>query len=120
MSNQITITGISATGYHGVFPDERKNGQEFIVDIKLFFDLIPAGESDDLTKTINYASVADLAVEEITGEPVSLIEALATRICKRLLKEFAILASVEVTVHKPSAPVDVKFIDIAVTIERHR
>jgi len=120
MSNQITITGISATGYHGVFPDERKNGQEFIVDIKLFFDLIPAGESDDLTKTINYASVADLAVEEITGEPVSLIDALATRICKRLLKEFAILESVEVTVHKPSAPVDVKFTDIAVTIERHR
>jgi dihydroneopterin aldolase len=120
MSNQITITGISATGYHGVFPDERKNGQEFIVDIKLFFDLIPAGESDDLTKTINYASVADLAVEEITGELVSLIEALATRICKRLLKEFAILESVEVTVHKPSAPVDVKFTDIAVTIERHR
>ncbi len=88
MSDQINITGISAIGFHGVFPEERKNGQSFVVDLKLTFDLTPAGESDDLTKTINYASVAEITVEEITGEPVALIETLATQISKRLLKIF--------------------------------
>ena len=120
MSDQIILTGISATGFHGVFSEERKNGQKFIVDLKLFFDLAPAGENDDLTKTINYASVAEVTVEEITGEPVALIEALATRISKRLLNEFSLLDSVQVTVHKPEAPVSVIFSDISVSIERHR
>jgi dihydroneopterin aldolase len=120
MSDQINIIGITATGFHGVFPEERNNGQIFIVDLKLRFDLTPAGESDDLTKTVNYASVAEITVEEIIGEPVALIEALATRISKRLLEEFSLLESVEVTVHKPQAPVSAKFSDISVSIERHR
>ena len=120
MSDQIIISGISATGFHGVFPEERRDGQIFIVDVILKFDLAPAGNSDDLTKTVNYAIVADAVVEEITGEPVSLIETLATQISNRLLTDFPLVVTVVVTVHKPSAPVDVKFTDIAVTIERHR
>ena len=120
MSDHINLNGISAIGYHGVFPHERKNGQNFVVDLILFFDLASAGESDDLTKTINYASVAEATVEEITGEPVSLIEALASRISNRLLQDFSLLQSVVVTVHKPEAPVSVKFSDISVTIERRR
>lgn len=120
MSDQIIISGISAVGFHGVFPEERRDGQIFIVDLKLKMDLAPAGESDDLDKTINYASVAEVTVEEITGAPVSLIETLATRISKRLLRDFDLLDSVTVTVHKPQAPVSVKFSDISVSIERHR
>ena len=120
MSDQINITGISAIGFHGVFPEERKNGQNFVVDLKLIFDLAPAGESDDLTKTTNYAIVAEVSVEEITGEPVALIETLATRISKRLLRDFPLLDSVVVTVHKLQAPVLVKFSDISVSIERRR
>jgi dihydroneopterin aldolase len=120
MSDQINITGISAIGFHGVFLEERKNGQNFLVDLELNFDLAPAGESDDLTKTINYASVAEATVEEITSEPVALIETLATRISKRLLRDFPLLDSVIVTVHKPQAPVLIKFSDISVSIERHR
>lgn len=120
MSDQIILSGITAIGFHGVFPEERKNGQKFVVDIILKFDLAPAGDSDDLTKTVNYATVAEVVVEEITGEPVSLIETLATQISNRLLTDFPLVVAVVVTVHKPSAPVDVKFTDIAVTIERHR
>ena len=120
MSDQVIISGISATGFHGVFPEERRDGQSFIVDVILKFDLAPAGNSDDLTKTVNYATVAEAVLEEITGEPVSLIETLATQISNRLLTDFPLVVTVVVTVHKPSAPLDVKFTDIAVTIERHR
>jgi dihydroneopterin aldolase/2-amino-4-hydroxy-6-hydroxymethyldihydropteridine diphosphokinase len=120
MSDRISLTGISATGFHGVFPEERRDGQIFIVDLELSLDLKLAGESDDLTKTINYASVATLVVEEITSEPLSLIEALAHRISKRVLGEFPQIDSILVTVHKPDAPVGVNFKDISVTIERSK
>ena len=73
MSDQISLTGISATGFHGVFPEERRNGQSFIVDVILKFDLAPAGESDDLTKTVNYATVAE-AVVEVPSAKVDQVE----------------------------------------------
>lgn len=120
MSDRISLTGISATGFHGVFPEERRDGQIFIVDLELSADLKLAGESDDLTKTINYASVSVLVVEEITGEPLSLIEALAHRISNRVLGEFPLINSILVTVHKPDAPIGINFKDISVTIERSR
>lgn len=120
MKDHISLLGISAIGFHGVFPDERRDGQIFSVDLKLFLDLEPASKSDDLELTVNYASVAAIAVEEITGEPLDLIEALASRISSRILGDFPLIESIEVTVHKPSAPVGVNFSDISVTIVRSR
>ncbi|CAB4763675.1 unannotated protein [freshwater metagenome] len=120
MSDYISLTGISAVGFHGVFPDERRDGQPFSVDLKLFLDLDPAGRSDDLNLTVNYASVAASVVEEISGQPLDLIEALANRISRRILGDFPLVNQLEVTVHKPNAPVGVKFSDISVTIVRDR
>jgi len=120
MSDQIAITGIKAHGFHGVFPEERRVGQGFIVDVVLFIDLDSAGESDDLTKTVDYSKVAEIVVAEIQGEPLNLIEALAMRIIQHLLSDFPLALKVKVTVHKPSAPVDVNFQDISVTLERGR
>jgi 7,8-dihydroneopterin aldolase/epimerase/oxygenase len=114
MSDQILITGISAKGFHGVLPEEQKNGQIFIVDLELNMKL--TGLKDKLNKTVNYAEVAKLAEEEITGDPVQLIESLAERIGKLVLKKFSKIKSVRVIVHKPSAPIPVKFTDIAVSI----
>ena len=120
MSDSIKIAGVKAVGFHGVFLEERRDGQEFIVDAELILDLAPAGESDDLSKTIDYSKVAEVIHNEIVGTPVDLIEALATRISKRILGEFKPVESVKVTVHKPSAPIVVNFRDVSVSIERHR
>jgi len=120
MSDQISLLGISATGFHGVFPDERRDGQTFVVDLQLFLDLAPAGKSDDLNLTANYASVATAVVEEITDSPLNLIEALAERISLRVLTDFPQVERIEVTVHKPNAPVEVNFSDISVKIKRAR
>jgi dihydroneopterin aldolase len=120
MSDRIEIKGVSEFGYHGVFEQERRNGQEFLVDVVLFLDLSRPSVSDDLDETINYATVCEAISEEITGQPVALIERLAGRISERLLVDFASLERVHVTVHKPSAPVDQNFGDIFVTIERSR
>ena len=118
MADLIRITGIKGFGYHGVFDSERANGQDFYVDVDLEVDLTRASVSDDVKDTINYAEVTDLVVEEITTNPVSLIEKLAGRIAERAKVTFAQAARVTVTVHKPQAPVDAEVKDISVTISR--
>lgn len=118
--DRITLRGITATGYHGVFPEERRDGQPFVADLVLFTDLGPAAATDDLTLTAHYGEVAELVVQVITGEPLNLIEALAARIADAVLSSFGVLAAVEVTVHKPKAPIAVEFGDVAVTVYRER
>lgn len=119
MSDYIKITGITGFGYHGMLSDEREHGQEFSVDLVLELDLHPAGTSDDLIKTVDYSDVAEITHQKIVGEPVNLIERLAEMIAEHILKEFAV-SSIEVTVHKPNAPIIVPFSNVSVTIKRSR
>ncbi|MEI6648638.1 MAG: dihydroneopterin aldolase [Actinomycetes bacterium] len=120
MSDQIILTGISDTGYHGVFPEERVNGQLFIVDVVLDLDLVAAGNSDHLINTVDYSKVAKLAHDAIIGEPFSLIEKLGEHIALAILDRYSLVRKVVVTVHKPDAPVGVSISDIAIKIERTR
>ena len=118
MSDQITVTGIKAFGYHGVLPHEAIEGQEFTVDLVVTLDLRAASLSDDLTQTINYADLAQIAHDNIVGERVQLIERLAGKIAEEISSAYSQITSVSVTVHKPHAPVTVDFEDISVTITR--
>lgn len=115
--DRITITGLTATGHHGVLPEERRDGQLFVVDVELELPLDT--RSDDLTRTVNYAEVADHVVAVITGEPCNLIETVAGRVADRCLS-FPLVSGVLVTVHKPRAPVPHTFTDLSVTIHRSR
>ena len=74
MKDQIILTGIHGFGYHGVFDHERKDGQDFFVDLTLSIDLTAPSNSDAIEDTVNYAEITDLVVEEITSNPVNLIE----------------------------------------------
>ncbi len=120
MSDQILIDGIHGFGYHGLFEHERINGQDFYVDIVLDIDLSLPALSDAIADTVNYAEITDLVVEEITTNPVTLIEKLAGRIADRILHSFLKVNAVRVTVHKPQAPVEQSLKDIAVQITRKR
>lgn len=120
MSDQIVLTGIHGFGYHGLFEQERKDGQDFFVDLTLLVDLRPASTSDSITDTVNYAEITELVVEEITSNPVNLIEKLAGRIADRVLTQHVKVNSVTVTVHKPQAPVASQLKDIAVVVTRSR
>lgn len=118
MADLIKIKGIKSFGYHGVFESERVTGQDFYVDVTLELDLTRASVTDDVADTVNYAQVTDLVVEEITGDPVSLIEKLAGRIAERIKGAYPQVGLVSVTVHKPQAPVNAQVKDISVTIKR--
>ncbi|MDP1720653.1 MAG: dihydroneopterin aldolase [Candidatus Nanopelagicaceae bacterium] len=120
MSDSIEIKGIRAFGYHGVFDHERENGQEFLVDLFLNLDLRRASASDLVEDTVDYGSVCNLVRDAIVGPPVSLIEKLASQIADLLLSKFPLIDSVVVVVHKPQAPVEINFADIAIRIERSR
>ena len=113
--DRITLTGLKARGFHGVFDFEKREGQDFVVDVVLHADHAQAGASDRLEDTINYADVAQIVADRVTGEPFDLIEALAWAIAGDLLR---VAGSVEVTVHKPQAPIDQVFQDVSVTVRR--
>ncbi len=115
--DRITITGLTATGTHGVFPEERRDGQTFVVDVELLLALDT--RSDELSGTVNYAEVADGVMGVLTGQPCNLIETVAGRIADSCLS-FERVSEVVVTVHKPQAPVQHQFTDLSVTIHRSR
>ena len=117
--DRVALTGLRGYGRHGVLPSERANGQPFLVDVELGLDTRRAAKSDDLTDTVDYAGLADRVVALVEGEPVNLIETLAERIAAMCL-EPAGVEQVQVTVHKPEAPVTVAFEDVSVTIMRSR
>jgi dihydroneopterin aldolase len=118
-ADTITLTGITAFGHHGVFDFERREGQKFVVDLTCSLDLSPAAASDNLEHTIDYGALAQSVVDDITARPLNLIEALADRIAQTCLRHPTI-AAVEVTVHKPQAPMPVEVADVAVTLTRSR
>jgi dihydroneopterin aldolase len=117
--DQIALRGLAGFGRHGVFDFEREQGQQFVADVVCHLDLAPAASADDLTLTVDYGSLAADVVADIEGEPLQLIEALADRIARTCLRRQAV-ESVDVTVHKPGAPMPVGFSDVAVTLTRSK
>ncbi len=117
--DRIALVGLRAHGRHGVYDFERAEGQEFVVDVTLHTSVRDAAASDDVADTVDYGAVAALVVGIVAGEPVNLIETLAERIAGSVLDAWPV-AQVEVTVHKPSAPIAAAFADVAVTIVRSR
>lgn len=119
MSDRIKLTGLRGWGRHGVFPEERRDGQEFVVDVELDVDLDAPARSDDVKDTVDYGVLVEVVHRLIVGEPVNLIETLAQRIAQAAIS-FDGVESVTVTVHKPSAPVSAALDDVSVTIVRSR
>ncbi|MCB5273021.1 Dihydroneopterin aldolase [Arthrobacter sp. SO5] len=117
--DQIKLSGVTAVGHHGVFDFERRDGQPFIVDAVLHLDFTAAAASDDVLDTAHYGEVAECIRGWITGEPLNLIEALAVRIADDVLRKFPV-AAVDITVHKPKAPLEVEFGDVAVSVRREQ
>ena len=117
--DRIDLIGISAHGHHGVFDDEKKNGQTFVVDVSLGLDLGPAAREHDLTKTVHYGVLAQQIHDAIVSDPVDLIETLALRMVDLCLAEDQVRWA-SVTVHKPDAPITVPFHDVSVTTERSK
>lgn len=117
--DSIRLTGLRVRGHHGVFDFERRDGQEFVVDVALELDTRRAAASDDLADTIDYGELAKGLASVVEGEAVNLLETLASRLADVCLGDERVAAAT-VTVHKPQAPIPLTFSDVAVTIRRER
>jgi dihydroneopterin aldolase/2-amino-4-hydroxy-6-hydroxymethyldihydropteridine diphosphokinase len=117
--DRIRLSGVRGRGFHGVFEHERREGQEFVVDVEAAVDLAPPGASDDLVDTVDYGAIGAAVLARIEGTPYDLIERLAELVAQDVL-EHPVVDEVTVTVHKPQAPVGVPFGDVTVAVTRRR
>lgn len=117
--DEIRLTGLRATAFHGVFDHERRDGQVFVIDVTVRLPLAPVSASDDLERTVHYGELAEQVVAAVESDPVDLIETVAERVAGVALAFPAVHEAV-VTVHKPHAPITVPFDDVSVTISRRR
>jgi 7,8-dihydroneopterin aldolase/epimerase/oxygenase len=119
MADRIELRGLTVRGHHGVFDHERADGQDFVVDITVWIDLVDAAASDDLAETYDYGVLANRAAAIIAGPARNLIETVAGEIAEDVMKDRRVHA-VEVTVHKPQAPIPQTVGDVAVVARRSR
>ncbi len=118
-ADRVVLRGIRGYGRHGVHDHEREVGQPFVVDLTCWLDSTRAARTDDLEATVHYGILSQRVVADIEAEPVQLIEALAQRVATTALS-FGPVARVEVTVHKPKAPVGAPVDDVSVTLTRSK
>ncbi|MFJ2835476.1 dihydroneopterin aldolase [Nocardia sp. NPDC087230] len=118
-TSRIELRGLRVFGRHGVFDFERRDGQEFVVDLTVWVDFAVAAASDDLADTVDYGALAERAVNIVAGPPRDLIETVVSEIADDVMTDPRIEA-VEAVVHKPSAPIPHTFADVRVVATRYR
>lgn len=92
-------------GYHGVDPQERTDGQTFVVDVVCGKDLRKAGVSDELEMTSDYGKIYSTIKEIVEGPPFKLIETVGESIATSILDHFDV-DDVMVRVAKPDIELD--------------
>ncbi|RKJ40964.1 dihydroneopterin aldolase [Acutalibacter sp. 1XD8-33] len=118
--DKIIIAGLEIFACHGVNPEEKENGQVFLLDITLMADLSRARHSDKLDDTVNYAAVRKTVHRVFTGAKYDLIERAAQAVCEGILSEHPLVQEVCLRLKKPEAPMNAKFDYVAVEITEKR
>jgi dihydroneopterin aldolase len=106
-------------GTHGALPEEARRPQPFEVDLELLVDLRPAGRTDELAATVDYAELCEAARAVIEGPHALLLEHLAEKVAERALAvAHGRAQGVVVTVRKLRPPVPVELATAAVRVHR--
>lgn len=116
--DKIYINNLEFIGFHGVFPEEKKLGQKFLVSLELIVDTREAGKTGDLTKSVHYGLVAQDVERVFLEKSIDLIETCAENIAEMVLKKYELVKEVKVTVKKPWAPLQMHFENVAIEISR--
>ena len=118
--DRIVVSRLAVYAHHGVFPEEERLGQRFLVSLTCTLDLTPAGRGDDHALSLDYGALAALAHAVATERRFRTIEALAEAIAAEALAAFARVDEIRVEVEKPNAPIPLHFESVAVAITRRR
>jgi 7,8-dihydroneopterin aldolase/epimerase/oxygenase len=118
--DKIILNKMAFYGYHGVFPEETRLGQRFMVDLTVETSLQKAGETDQLEYSINYGEIYQVCKEVVEGKPYKLVEAVAEKIAGEMLGRFEPISQVTVRVIKPDPPIPGHYESVAVEVTRSR
>jgi len=103
VSGYICLEDLRFHAYHGVLPQERLTGNDYLVNVRLKYDFSKALCSDDVRDTLNYAQVYQL-VAEIMAEPVSLLERVCGKMAERLMNVFPAIETLDLRITKVNPP----------------
>ena len=116
----IKIDGLKIFAYHGVNPEEKETGQNFVFDIDIYVNMTTACFSDNVDDTVNYAKVIKTVTRAFTAQKFNLIERAAQVVADAVLEEYPEVFKVDLTLKKPEAPMRADFNFVAVNIVRER
>ncbi|MDC9824682.1 dihydroneopterin aldolase [Devosia sp. ZB163] len=118
--DRITLSDLGFYAYHGVMPEEAVLGQRFHVDLVCGIDLLAAGRTDELSASVSYAEIYEVAKAAFEGRRFKLIEAVAQHVVDRLFEAFGPIQWIQIRVRKPSAPIPMASGEAAIELHRHR
>ncbi len=116
--DEIRITGLKVFAYHGVYNDEKEDGQDFIVNAVLYTDTRSAGRKDELNCSTDYSSVCTVIKNTMVKERFNLIEAVAEKVAEEILLQFPMIKAVDIEIGKPEAPIPMEFECVSVKVHR--
>ncbi len=118
--NTIEIKKLHVRANHGVFDSEKDLGQNFYIDIKAHLNFYPSTINENLEKSVHYGEMADLISRTFKSQSHDLIETAAYELAITILNEYELINELTITVHKPEAPVNHSYDDIAVSVSLKR
>lgn len=118
--DKLQLRGMRFYGYHGVFAEENRLGQQFIVDLELLIDLQQAALTDELQYALDYSELHEFVRGIVEGPPVKLIEALTDQVASRVLEHYTMVNEITVRVTKPHPPFKVEFDGVTIEMNRKR
>jgi dihydroneopterin aldolase/2-amino-4-hydroxy-6-hydroxymethyldihydropteridine pyrophosphokinase len=116
--DKIKIKDLEVYCYHGVFPEENKLGQKFVISAELYLDTHKAGISDDLSESIHYGEVCYMIERFMKNNTFKLLESVAERLADYLLLEISLLEKIKLEIKKPWAPIGLPLTYASVEIKR--
>lgn len=118
--DKIYISDLKVFAYHGVNREEKRDGQNFYLDLELSLDVSKACRSDDLNDTVSYAKIIKTAIRVMTADKYDLLEYAAQTVVDAIFEEYDEIKAVKIKLKKPEAPIKADFGYVAVELERTR
>ena len=118
MPDEIRIRGLEVWANHGVYEEEARLGQRFVLGMTLRLGTRKAGLGDELERSVDYGEVCRFAADFLTGHRYRLIEAAAEQTARAVLLRWPLIEGLSFELKKPWAPVGLPLESVSVRIER--
>ncbi len=118
--DKILIRGLRVFAFHGVNPEEKEEGQLFVVDLTACLDLCGACNTDRLENTVSYAKIIKTVRRVLQADKNDLLEFTAQQIIDAVFAEYPPVQQLTVVLKKPDAPIRADFDYVAVELSRGR